>query len=403
MRTAEFHPNQTVENARNKIQNAVLKGTLTKEESKLILDFLDERAATKQAFSAGRYHKVAGTLRQFREKGFLQVPWSEITVQDYLRAVGDVRRQKYAEDTVRDYVMLTRLFYLWLVSSGAVEGDAEQIRKIELPPKPKPHIDPELLMSEQDILRMVDAAESPRDRALIFVWYECAMRANEVAGLTWDCVTFEDRAARVMVEDTKEHTRRTGFVIAGLEYLIAWRNMYPGVPEGRNAVFPRRGTGEMMGYNGLAYLLHRWQDRAGMRRTPTHYMRKSRATNLVLQKTPEYVVKSIVWNNQRTSCYDAYVHATDTDVRDGLLENLGMKEPTEAQRGVTPVVCPGCRFTNAPGSRYCRNCGLPLDADEQDVLQELEARVDAALEVRSLGELSDAELMAELRRRARGM
>lgn len=403
MRTSEFHPTQTVDRAMKKLDEAVEHGSLTVHEKELITEFLDERAAVKRQFSEGRYFKVSSMLRRFRELGFLAVPWDEITIQQYRRAIGDVRRKGYSDETVRDYVVLTRLFYLWLVESGEVAGDIREIGKVELPPKPAPHIDPDLLMSEQDIVRMIAAADSPRDRAMIAVWYECAMRANEVAGLTWDCVVFEDRTAKILVEDTKEHTRRVGFVITGLEYLIAWRNIYPGLPEGSAPVFPRKGTQEKMQYGAMVYLLHRWQDRAGLRRTPTHYMRKSRATNLVLQKTPEYVVKSLVWNNQKTTCYDAYVHATDTDVRDGLLENLGMKEPTEAQRGVTPVVCPGCRFTNAPGSRYCRNCGLPLDADEQDVLQELEARVDAALEVRSLGELSDAELMAELRRRARGM
>lgn len=401
MRTSEFHPTQTVDRALRKLDEAVKQGSLTMRERELITEFLDERAAVKRQFSEGRYFKVSSMLRRFRELGFLAVPWDEITIQQYRRAIGDVRRKGYSDETVRDYVMLTRLFYVWLVESGVVAGNVREIGKIELPPKPEPHIEPELLMSEQDIVRMIAAADSPRDRAMISVWYECAMRANEVAGLTWDCVVFEDRTAKILVEDTKEHTRRAGYVISGLEYLIAWRNIYPGVPEGSAPVFPRKGTQEKMQYGGLAYLLHQWQDRAGLRRTPTHYMRKSRATNLVLQKTPEYVVKLMVWNNPKTTCYDAYVHATETDVRDGLLVNYGMKEPTEAQKAVTPVVCPGCRFTNAPGSRYCRNCGMPLSEDGQDVLRELRERVDAAMEIRSLRELSDAELMAELRRRAR--
>lgn len=384
-----------------KLEEAIRKGALTETESALIQDFLDERAAVKRQFSGCRYFKVAGILRRFRELGYLSVPWNAITIQHYRRAIGEVRRRKYTEETVRDYVVLTRLFYLWLVRSGVVDGDVERIREVELPPKPKPRIDPDLLMSEQDILRMIAAAESPRDRALITVWYECAMRANEVAGLTWGCVMFEDRTAKITVEDTKENTRRTAFVIAGLEYLIAWKNIYPGVPEGGAPVFPGKNTRDAMSYSALVWLLHRWQDRAGLQHTPTHYMRKSRATNLVLQKTPEYVVKSIVWNNQKTTCYDAYVHATETDIRDGLLVNYGMKQPTDAQKAITPVVCPGCRYTNAPGSNYCRNCGLPLSDGEQDVLRELGDRVDSALEIRNLGELSDAELMAELRRRAR--
>lgn len=335
---------------------------------------------------------------------FLSVPWDQVTIPAYLQAIGDVRRRKYSDETTRDYIILTKLFFTWMIEHGIVSADMlPQLRKIKPPAPPKPNIQSEKLLAEEDVLKMIRAAPLLRDKALITTWYECGARANEISGMMWGDIVFEDQTARITIRDTKENTRRTAFVIAGLEHLIAWRNAYPGLAAGENPVFITRSGGRLR-YANMVKMYHCWQDAAGIPRGPTHYMRKSRATNLVLQNMPEHVIKSILWNNQKTSCYDAYVHITENDVRDGLLTNYGLRAPTTAQTPTIPIQCPACRFVNAPDSAYCRHCGQPL-TDEgrtlQDAMRERLEVIGTGRASRDVKNMSDEDLLAELMRRRR--
>ena len=209
---------------------------------------------------------------------------------------------------------------------------------------------------------MVKACKNSRDRALISVLYEGALRIGEVASMTWKDLHFNDTNVTIFT-DFKTGKARTIPIIASREYLSQWRNDYPGDPTGDNFVFITF-RGKPLRYASLLKHIRSIAARANIQKHITlHLFRHSRITALARSGLSESTIKLLAWGTLETTMMSTYAHLTLDDVTASLEELSGIKRPekTRESRKMKPLQCPHCAHINSPGMVFCGSCGSALD------------------------------------------
>jgi len=66
-----------------------------------------------------------------------------------------------------------------------------------------------------------------------------------------------------------------------------------------------------------------------------------------------------------------YTHVSESQVRDALLQQQGVEIPdARPAQPLKATQCPKCHYTNAPGIKYCGECGQPLTEEAAKSFEE---------------------------------
>ena len=156
---------------------------------------------------------------------------------------------RYAKNTLADYIGFLKRFYLWLVENGYTIVDEKKINKIRVPTAPLMTKTAEMLVSKEEIYKMIEACQNSRDRALICVFYEGGFRIGELGSLRWKQVKFNDWNVAINV-DNKTGKPRYVPLVATRPYLAQWRNDYPLSRSEDGFVFLTAGRRGQLQYRG---------------------------------------------------------------------------------------------------------------------------------------------------------
>jgi len=232
------------------------------------------------------------------------------------------------------------------------------------------------LLTEQEILDMIDACMNSRDRAYIGVSYEGAFRAIEMATLEWQQVKFDSFGA---VINTNKKTEKPRYVrlVSSVPLLAAWRKDYPFESTGENLVFITFQHLPLE-HGQTALQLKKIARRAGItKRMHAHLFRHSRVTHLLQQGCSESVVKQMCWGSQSTKMLGNYAHLSSSDVDSEILRLHGIKRPEESGKSLMVATqCRNCQAICEPGVRYCGTCGMPLSVKEERTLEQVVKKIE---------------------------
>ena len=265
----------------------------------------------------------------------------------------EVHGHCYTQNTRRDYVMFLKRFFKWLIENKFSEIPLEKIVKIKAPGVDNMTKVAGDLLDEMEILAMINACQSSRDRALISVLYEGAFRIMELATLTWSQVKFDEYGVVINV-DLKTEKPRYIRLVSSVSYLAAWMKDFPYKPEGNNLVFITAKHYPLQ-YEGVNVQLKKIACRAGIKKRVTpHLFRHSRITHLHRQGCSEAVLKMMAWGHQRTRMMAVYSHLTGGDIDGEILRMNGIKPTaTPPSQAMQAVQCKHCSAFNEPGSKFC--------------------------------------------------
>ncbi len=130
------------------------------------------------------------------------------------------RRSRCSPFTVQGDILEVKLFLRWLLPKS--EKDLFQNIKIK---KPRRHLPVKQLITREDIIRLVDACDKPRDRALIMLMWDSGARIGELLSLNIGHVQF-DRYCAVVIVNGKTGMRRLR-LISSVPDIQTWINMHP--------------------------------------------------------------------------------------------------------------------------------------------------------------------------------
>ena len=362
MKTENIYPLVSAETARKHLDRAVEQHHLTRTEADLILEFVTDRQSTRADFGAARYTKYCSKLRTFREH-YLETPWNEITFPDFVQAIGNLKNDNLKAETIKDYILICKLFYAWMIEERKIPDVPQferKLSKIQLPKKEIIKLDTKTeILTKTEIQKLIAGGKTTEEKAMFGIWYELALRPNEVIGLKWSDVTPDDGGCYINVRTTKTRYPRNIWCSLYYNHLLAWQNTTPhNKPD--DYIFCKPDGSHYLEYD-LSYLTHRRMKETGCKDVPPYHIRHSRAMHLILEGVKETTLKMILEGHTDTDILKHYITPDEQTIRDELRSHYGLIEKTEMQKPVKHKVCPKCNYLNTPDSKYCRNCGTALD------------------------------------------
>lgn len=347
---------------------AIEEGRLTPDDRALIVEYIAERQASFN-ISVNRAKKLTFDLIGWRR--FITVPYRAATIGDIyigvagLKAGTSEKGRPFKQNTIHDYIQVLKPFLLWLIESEYSTLPEKKVRALKAPPIDHRTTGPDEILSIEDVTALMKACRSPRDRAFVSVLYESAGRIAEVGRLRWRDLLFDKWGVKAYIDDTKTGKRRYVRFTLSTMPLAAWRNAYPGTPEGDAPVFVgiARGAKEYtpMTYVAAKTVIDRAARRAGLtKRVHPHLFRKTRITHMITQNYQESVIKEAAWGNQDTGMLRTYIQLQENDMDREFLRRAGVEVEDEGNARRLEVTCARCHTINPPTNDCCGKCGLPL-------------------------------------------
>ncbi|RLI81874.1 hypothetical protein DRP07_06390 [Archaeoglobales archaeon] len=241
----------------------------------------------------------------------------------------EIETADYTPQTVNEFKKGLRKFFKWLKGEDwrglkPLKGEKRDNRK------------PEVL--EEEILKMIEVAKNPRDKAMISLLYEAGLRVGELATLKWKDITWTDFGARIKVHG--KTGERVIPIVTSISYLQKWMEYHPSYdPE--SGIDPvayifvnigNRNLGEPMSYRMIDKVIKKAAEAAGVRkRVRTHTMRHSRATALA-KHLPEAQMNQFFGWVQGSDMPRIYVHISGRDIDKAINRINGSEEEEERKR-----------------------------------------------------------------------
>ncbi len=393
----EDEPRYEIHGMRRGLERALFRlrkaRNVSAENKELILKFHDH------CFSEGLgLPRVLFYMRKLPKlAGLLGKDFGQATRDDIEALVGKLERTKYSEWTKRGFKVTIKKFYKWLEGGG--EDYPAKVKWIKTTGRRGRRL-PEELLTKDEIRRLIQAAEHPRDKALISILYESGCRVGELATLKLKHVSFDKYGAQLIVSG-KTGMRRVR-LISSVNYLATWLSSHPLRKDSEAPLWVNIGTkqkGVRMRYPTVAKRLREAAEKAGIKkRVNPHSFRHARATHLANRLTEAQMNAFFGWV-QGSDMPSTYVHLSGRDVDKALLRIHGVVEEKD-EDGF--IACPRCGKQAKEGSKFCLECGIPLDfgqalkVDEQrGEFEQKKSRLMKVLEDPEIRELL-AKKMAEI-------
>ncbi|MHA1832996.1 MAG: tyrosine-type recombinase/integrase [Candidatus Baldrarchaeia archaeon] len=309
-------------------------------------------------------------------------PFERLKRRDIEELVRKVNEADYSEHTKRDFKIILKRFYQWLKGCSEEENEyPEEVRWIKTSPKEK-RIMPEMLLTSEEIKKLVEVAENPRDKALVLTHYESGCRIGETLSLRIRNVKFDQYGAILQVNG-KTGPRRVR-IIAATPALAMWLSMHPFKGDPNSPLWIGMGTKgryKPLDYHATRMLFKRLARKAGLnKRIYTHLFRHSRATELANVLTEAQMKELFGWT-QSSDMPSVYVHLSGRDVDKALLKAYGIKEEEESKPALTTIECPRCKRKISSESQFCSNCGMALNIKATLILEEERAKADRIMDI----------------------
>ncbi|MFA5246816.1 MAG: tyrosine-type recombinase/integrase [Candidatus Micrarchaeia archaeon] len=315
-----------------------------------------------RGFTRTRAVKLVYILRKLA--GVLRKPFQDATREDLISMVGEFEGLDLAESTKYDHKVVLKTFYRWF-KGGEDEQTPREVAWLKPRVKNRSHKLPEDLLSEEEVLRMAQTANTPRDKALVLVLYESGCRIGELLTLKIKNINFDQYGAILRVTG-KTGDRRVR-IISSAPALSAWLEIYEGTKDPEAFLWPPRSNNNHdTHYPAVHASVHKLLEKLALaagikKRIHAHLFRHSRATALANKLTEAQMKEYFGWT-QSSKMASVYVHLSGRNMDNALLELQGFsaREDTKEEQ-MKVVFCKRCHEKNSPSMKFCARCGSPFN------------------------------------------
>jgi len=373
-------------NIQTYLSNQITAGSISQEDGDLIHEFITERKATK-GISDGTCLVTAKGLSKFIA---MLPPLKECKTSDIFKALNAVG-EMWKQNTRRLRIFYFKTFLLWLIDEG--HNNILNLKKIEAiqPPKAdKATKTAAQMIPENKIDEMIRSCRNVRDRAMLALAYEGALRPIEVREAKWSQLKFDEYGA---VFTTAKKTGKPRYIrlLTYPQYLAVWKSDYhPGEPEADKLIFVTRAGG-ILSRQYFDNIISRAAQSAGLKNIFPYLLRHSRITAMTAQGIPESVVKLQAWGSLSTPMMATYTHLNNEQLDDVMLKSQGIKRGRPKGITVKPVQCAKCDSVNVPGARFCFTCGLSLTDEAENEEKDVRMFASNPEKLRRLADLLEKE------------
>ena len=287
--------------------------------------------------------------------------------KDIIKLCGAIEAQKWSAKTKKEHLVFIKKFWKWLYNIDD-KTYPMPVSWISTNEKVKNRKLPEELLTEEDVERMVQACDNPRDKAFLLLTYESGARIGEVLNIKIKHVIFNQFGAYIMLNG-KTGMRRVA-VVMSVPALATFLDLHPANNNPETFLFMTKLNNRNettrrklvpLTYRGAYKILKTLAIRAGIqKRVHPHLLRHSSATRAAKFLTEAQMKVYYGWTSG-SNMPSVYVHLSSRDVEDAIKKmnkiEITQEEPVKA----TVLVCARCKQKNSFGSKFCNSCGYPLD------------------------------------------
>lgn len=330
---------------------------------------------------------------------WLKKDFHKAVKKDIEEIMRKVNQMDYTEWTKRDYRITLKKFYKWLRGCNEKGVYPPEVSWINTHVAKDRQDLPNNLPDEEDAKKMIEAAEHPRDKALIASLYESGCRVGEIATLKIGDINFDEYGAHMIVSG-KTGSRRIRLVFSA-PILASWINVHPeknkpSAPlwivigttknfaksyEKKNSKYKLNWSYELK-YRAITKMIKKVAKKADVKKKVNpHAWRHARATFLANKLTEQQLKHLFGWK-QSSNMAATYVHLSGRDVDDALLAVYGKKkiDGKSEESELSPTDCPRCKETNEYSNIFCKKCGWVLDKDAAIKLEEKRKEADKIID-----------------------
>jgi site-specific recombinase XerD len=373
-------------------RNLDFEGTLARRCSDLnreaVREFLDHlRAKKRSPGTAMAYLQYLAKWDQWMAaRGKRINRLEDITRKDMERFIVEVRREdggELDERTQVNIIMKVKTYLEYTFQEEFLKDRAlhDRLLKDLVPKLEWDSPTTEDLLTQEEVNRMIEAADHLRDKAVIATMYESGLRAEEFRTLHIRDVYFTARGTAKIILPREHNGQRlrhkTGerevYLLHSVPHLQQWLRVHPNREGGPNPNVdaplwpPMKHNGHHdlpIGDKILRLLVKRLAARAGIKkRVHPHLFRHSQATEWARAKLPESYMKVQFGWGRTSQMPSHYIHLAGTDVEDAILERAGRKKREERKVKPMSIQCQYCGVTNPHDARFCTACTRPVSLE----------------------------------------
>ncbi len=331
-----------------------------------------------------------------------KVDFKTLKRKDIERIIAKLESSDYKPETKRNVKTVVKGF--WKHALGQDEFYPEPVRWLRTTLRRKDRLQPEGILTEEDVMKMLDAANNSRDKAIIATLFDSGVRVGELLGMRKRDIDLEGSPAHLVVNG-KTGPRRVP-ILFSVPYLAAYLNEQKlRKPDEYlwNVAGSWAGLTQRADYSAIRMMLQRVAAKAGVdKRVNPHSFRHARATDYASRLSDQTLKTLFGWVGG-SKMAEVYVHLSGKDIDNSVLEANGYK-PVEVQAPKLKILmCPRCRLANEPTAQYCSRCSSPLSIDVA-LLEERtqKAAVESAIDPKSIAEIVDAIVTERLKEKKKG-
>lgn len=240
---------------------------------------------------------------------------------------------------------------------------------------------PEELLTEEEVMKLIEATPHTRDKALVAVLWDGGLRIGEAASLKIKNVRF-DKYGGILIVRGKTDWRRVRIVFS-IPYLMNWIEEHPLREDPEAPLWVTLGIGgkiKPMTYSLIRKQLKTMARKAGIKkRIHAHLFRHSRATYMANHLTEAQMNEYFGWV-QGSRMPSIYIHLSGRDVDKAVLKAHGIITEEEESRP-KPKKCVRCKQINPPAAIFCFRCGAALDLKAAIEVEEIKSRIKEEVEI----------------------
>ena len=238
---------------------------------------------------------------------------------------------------------------------------------------------PSDIWSQEEVLHVIKSLDHPRDKALIAVLYDAALRPHELLKLSVGDVKINQDYAEILVHSDTKTGQRPLWLTFSYPYLIQWINCHP-MKNSKNAPLwvKSQGTPTRLGYQGLLLMFSRKIRRLVKDKPYNPYiLRHSRLTDLCGELSDQYLKQFAGWTKSSPMAAK-YIHLNGDEIKSKLLQKAGILQP-EVKQVQTSKDCPKCHTKNPIDNKFCE-CGFILSVEAFEEMKQKEGERDTKLD-----------------------
>ncbi|MCL2475819.1 tyrosine-type recombinase/integrase [Candidatus Bathycorpusculum sp.] len=352
--------------------------------SELSLQFLDHLSAL--GLSVGRVAKYAAHLPVLLP--LIDVDLKALTKTDAEHIVAAINSRPNKASTKSDNKLLLRKLVQYAKEGSCAKGTPlpSEVSWISLAIKEKnPRVTPETLLTSEDFAAIIRATQNKRDRAMVYVLFEAALRPGELLTMTVGSVAFKDNYC-LITANGKTGIKRIPLVVA-CKPLLEWLEDHPFGDEPSSSLWcslAHNCVGKQLSYMRFRDIIQRLAKRAGLKRTVWPYLYRHSSLTAMAKVFTECRLEQFAGWKYGSKMTRRYVHFSARDLEDAVLELHGIKSVSKNTGLMQVVDCPRCSNKNPFGTTRCTTCGMILDKETALRFEETQRQKEGILQEQNI-------------------